>query len=239
MDPLLTQYWNEWKKSTRQPWKRPSIIDLFRDYRRWKASQSGAKSPLLDQIPWITFSAIRFLEKILNREMIVFEYGIGGSTIFFAQRVRKVVSIEHDDEWALAVNRHLMQEGYDNVEVNFVPPLPDASLKDLDPQDPALCISASEPYLGHDFSGYVNTIEKIPDSLLDVILIDGRARPACFRAALGKVKVGGYICMDNTERDRYARATQLAGQNFQLYDFPGPSPYVEFFTRTSVWRRMQ
>jgi len=239
MGLFLSQYRNEWQKSLSMPWRSPSIIGLLRDFKRWELSQAAGKSPLMDHIPWITFSAIHFLDKILRKEMTVFEYGSGGSTIYFAQRVRKVFSIEHDDEWAIAVEREIAKEGLQNVEVQCILPCPNTNLLNPDPADPAQCFSASEAYLDHDFSDYVGSIENFPDSSLDIVFIDGRSRPACFRSALGKVRLGGYVCMDNTERWRYARAMQLAFEGFKFYDFPGPSPYVTFFTRTSIWQRIQ
>jgi hypothetical protein len=50
-------------------------------------------------IPWFSYSAILFLEERLSRDMHVFEYGAGNSTLWFAQRVGKVVSLEADADW--------------------------------------------------------------------------------------------------------------------------------------------
>jgi hypothetical protein len=50
-------------------------------------------------IPWMTYSAMSFLEKRINGNMSVFEYGCGNSTLWWARRVKKVVSCEHDRTW--------------------------------------------------------------------------------------------------------------------------------------------
>jgi hypothetical protein len=50
-------------------------------------------------IPWITYSAISFLEKRIDGTMSVFEYGCGNSTLWWADRVKNVVSCEHDRAW--------------------------------------------------------------------------------------------------------------------------------------------
>jgi len=52
-----------------------------------------------NSIPWITYSAIDFLTPRINREMKVFEYGSGGSTLWWAGKVKSVVSIEYDKNW--------------------------------------------------------------------------------------------------------------------------------------------
>ena len=50
-------------------------------------------------IPWMTYLAINFIEKRIKKEMTVFEYGCGNSTLWWAKRVKLVVSCEHDRQW--------------------------------------------------------------------------------------------------------------------------------------------
>lgn len=50
-------------------------------------------------LPWINYPAIDFLARHVRPEMAVFEYGSGHSTLWWAERVREVVSCEHDREW--------------------------------------------------------------------------------------------------------------------------------------------
>jgi hypothetical protein len=50
-------------------------------------------------LPWVSYSMIYFLEKYINKNMKVFEFGSGNSTLFFGKKVQKVVSVEHDLEW--------------------------------------------------------------------------------------------------------------------------------------------
>ena len=55
-------------------------------------------------IPWFSYPFIDFLTPRLSKELTVFEFGSGNSTSFFAQRVKKVISIEHNKEWYRIVN---------------------------------------------------------------------------------------------------------------------------------------
>jgi hypothetical protein len=73
----------------------------FRSYRE-KASIDAAGLPL----PWLTYPAIAFLLKRIRPEMSVFEYGSGGSTRWWASRVRNVVSVEHDRTWFEEVRKY-------------------------------------------------------------------------------------------------------------------------------------
>jgi hypothetical protein len=50
-------------------------------------------------VPWLTYPAVEFLKKRINREMSVFEYGCGASTLWWALRVKNVFSVEHDKTW--------------------------------------------------------------------------------------------------------------------------------------------
>jgi hypothetical protein len=69
-------------------------IGWFRSARTGEAvDASGAP------LPWFTYPAIHFLAGRVRPEMTVFEYGSGGSTLWWAQRVARVVSCEHDAQW--------------------------------------------------------------------------------------------------------------------------------------------
>lgn len=50
-------------------------------------------------LPWVTYSFIDFIKTRLNKNLQVFEYGAGSSTLYYAKRVGKVVSVEHDENW--------------------------------------------------------------------------------------------------------------------------------------------
>lgn len=52
-----------------------------------------------EALPWVTYSFIDFIKDRLNKEHKIFEYGSGNSTIFYAKRVARVVSVEHDENW--------------------------------------------------------------------------------------------------------------------------------------------
>lgn len=61
-----------------------------------------AKSPVgpnLEPIPWVTYSFIDFIANRIQKEHTIFEFGSGNSTIYYAIRARKVVSVEHDKGW--------------------------------------------------------------------------------------------------------------------------------------------
>src|SRR5271170_976341 len=62
-------------------------------------------------IPWLTYPATRFLESIVKPNWRVFEFGCGSSSLWWASRVREVLSVEHDDEWATKIRALLPDNG--------------------------------------------------------------------------------------------------------------------------------
>lgn len=50
-------------------------------------------------IPWLSYTFINFIEPRLRKDFTLFEYGSGNSTLWFAERMGKVVSVEHNKEW--------------------------------------------------------------------------------------------------------------------------------------------
>ena len=62
-----------------------------------KLKQSIGKNE--EPIPWFTYPFIEFLKKRVNKNLKVFEYGSGNSTIWFAKRVDSIISVEHNEKW--------------------------------------------------------------------------------------------------------------------------------------------
>jgi hypothetical protein len=214
-----------------------NILNLIRLYPQWEKSLNSKSSPLLDRLPWLTFLAIQMLDDVLDENMRVYEYGSGGSTLYFAQRVKEVISVEHDRPWFEKVFESVDCNGHKNCHVQLIEPTVIDDLVYGDTSDPNSYISSSPDFTGKSFRDYVSNIDQFPDEYFDLILIDGRARPSCFQHSIPKVKLNGYIVWDNTDREHYLPTMKAAPSRFDFIDFPGASPYVNFFTRTSAWHR--
>ena len=50
-------------------------------------------------IPWNTYSFIDFISQRLKKNMNIFEYGPGYSTLYYQKKVNFVASVEHDMDW--------------------------------------------------------------------------------------------------------------------------------------------
>lgn len=50
-------------------------------------------------IPWFTYPALEYLKQLDIKEKKILEWGLGNSTLYFAQRCSEIISIEHNPEW--------------------------------------------------------------------------------------------------------------------------------------------
>lgn len=66
----------------------------FETMRKWE-SVDGEGAP----IPWYCYPAIEYVKQLDLSDKRVFEYGLGNSTLFWADRCEKVVSVEDSREW--------------------------------------------------------------------------------------------------------------------------------------------
>jgi hypothetical protein len=83
--------------------------------------------------PWMAPAAIRGLNRILRPEDVLLELGSGASTGWFAQRVRRVVSLEPNPEWAERVQFELRDFGNAEVRVGTIEDLFVATFLEIRP----------------------------------------------------------------------------------------------------------
>ncbi|MDD5400400.1 MAG: hypothetical protein PHQ93_04345 [Sulfurimonas sp.] len=60
-----------------------------------------------NKIPWYTYPAIEYLNNIDFSQKSIFEYGSGNSSIFWSNKAKSIVSIEHDKVWYEKVSKNL------------------------------------------------------------------------------------------------------------------------------------
>lgn len=188
--------------------------------------------------PWLTFEAIDILENLDLRNKLVFEYGSGGSTLFWLDKGAQVISIEHDREWyqrVRTITADNPQLDYRLIEAEKI----ENARADIrrDPSNPSQYLSDDSAFIGYHFRQYVEQIDEFADQFFDLVLIDGRARPSCITHAARKVKVGGYLVLDNADRAYYLAHTAHALVNFECRKTEGVGPGVNLLSCTSLYHR--
>jgi hypothetical protein len=134
--------------------------------------------------PLLTPKANSFLADNISHDAIGFEWGSGGSTIWFARRCRRLISIEHDADWFRFVSTRLQEMSLNHVDFRLIP---------LDHEESLPTVSSYEIP-----PRYVSQISEFPDSSFDFCMVDGHYRQACIRAALPKLRPGALLIVDDT-----------------------------------------
>ena len=178
-------------------------------------------SPVALGLPWIPFPAIDFLSGWLSRKKRVFEWGCGGSTLFFTARAKSVVSVEHDPAWQTRLMAATDAQGSGNLDLRIAP---------FDVGN-AVAFEQSD-YLAAVREGY-----------WDLIMVDGvlgcgpgsefgTHRQACFSLAEEYVRPGGIIVVDDIWM-----FPEIAGTNRAISsrEFVGVGPCRWGVTSTAVF----
>jgi hypothetical protein len=193
-----------------------TLISKPGDIPRYFAHAAAlGNTPLGLALPWFSYRAIDFLEHFLQPEMSVFEWGTGGSTLFFASRCQSVLSIEDDEQWLALVCDRIAKEQITNAEIRHLP---------FDFKNPQ----------GFAESAYVNAIG---DQQFDLIVVDGQdwtrnERPVCFQRAQSNIKPGGIILVDDSWRYQDLRHATTAKK---VETFQGVGPCRVGVTSTDVY----
>lgn len=189
--------------------------------------------PLNTGTPWMVFDAIDFLRQSLPAAPQIFEYGSGGSTLFWLRCGAQLVSVEHDPRWFPVVQRRVGT--CDRFDYRFAAAEPDPAA--LDPSDPEQYASDDPLYAGQSFRNYVCQIDSFPDQFFDLVVVDGRARPSCLAHAAPKVKRGGLLILDNADRHYYTARLGKVLAAFTCRTFIGATPGLLWLSQTNCYRR--
>ena len=225
-----------WKTKTKYIFRSLSFLFShprhFKYFPTWVKSFFNNHNAFNDELPWLTYEAIDWLNDFLSKEKKIFEYGSGGSTLFFIKKAGKVVSVEHDRAWYGMVREKLEEKRLLNVDYLLKVPYKVDHLN----KDDKDCFPSTEPeYQGMCFEEYVKAIDQYPDEFFDLVVVDGRSRKACVKRSLRKIKLGGFLMLDNSERELYhSLFSEL--KKFQRKDFFGLGNYNLYPWQTTVWK---
>lgn len=181
--------------------------------------------------PWYTFPAIAFLKDLVSKEFRVFEYGAGYSTLYFHDKVKQLVTVEHDEDW-----KTKLIEQNSNLDIHLakensgVHPEADPYVKEYLSYFPQIRTDLLDHDIKHglvneSFAGYASVLLQAPKHYYDMILVDGMARSLCTYLAVNsdRLKENGIIVLDNSDRWHYNPIQVLLNENgYGRIDFWGP-----------------
>jgi len=211
--------------------------DQLRLVKPWLVSQLPGQSSMRDRSPWISYDARVWLDSVVEESMRVFEWGSGGSTLYFADHVASLISIGHDPAWYAMAKKIILGEHAAKCTYRLVEPAllsDDSELLSNDDKTTS-CRSIRDNRRNAHYGEYVGAIDAYDDASFDLVMIDGRARTSCLSKAIAKVRPGGWIVLDNSSRDDYAIAHELMA-GYETVSFQGLTPGVTHMTSTTGWR---
>jgi hypothetical protein len=190
------------------------------------------RKAIKEKIPWMPFRAIQWLDTHITPQSVVFEYGSGTSTLRWAKRAKRYVSVEHSRVWRDKVSAAVAREGIRNCEVRLTPPDSEPGQGSVDPSNPETYASRRSK---DTYREYVHQIDTFLDNSIDIVLVDGRARPAALRHATKKIKPGGFLLLDDANRPHYQRSIRYVA-GWKKLDLSGLK-YDGKFQTTIAWKK--
>ena len=149
--------------------------------------------------------------------MNIVEFGAGGSSIFFLKRGTKLTSIEHDEKWIENVRKKVPKKLQNNWSYHLIKPNNDITK-----------VPSPESYLA--------PLNKLTDSSIDLFLVDGRHRVESIKRSMDKIKPGGYLVLDNSDRPEYSKSYELL-DNWSLHQTSSITNSSPNVTPAAIWKK--
>ena len=172
-----------------------------------------ARRGLTPDRPWIVPAAIGWLRRRIRRDWSILELGAGRSTAWLARRAGRVLSFEDNEFWFELARTRLAQDGLMNVDLRLRP------VKEFPGEVGALPADAFD-------LAVVNFLESPQVTRID-----------CLKPAMKKVRPGGYLLLDDSDRRGYAQAYGLLA-GWRVRRFTGVKDEWPEACETTIFRRL-
>lgn len=165
---ILARFFSElWKYVVKSNFRGVfQAIPSYPDYRRYT---KRTVAPYQMGTPWIAHLAFERLKTLIFPEMKILEFGSGGSTLFFKDKVKSIYSIEHDEQWFNEIKDQFID--FPGVHLNLI--VPEEGIE-FDPDYASVNGLFSE---GKSYNAYAHAADHLEEESIDLLIIDGRARP--------------------------------------------------------------
>ncbi len=165
--------------------------------------------------PWLTKQAIWLIGRLLRPTDVGIEWGSGRSTLWFARRVARLYSVEHDTHWYATVMDRVKQARIGNVDYLLF-----EVAEDQQPTD-----------MGNP---YTDVLFDHPANSLDFALVDGLFRSTCAARVLERIRPGGMIILDNA--NWFLPCESYAPNSRTREAGPASEEWARFLAAVNSWR---
>ena len=165
-------------------------------------------------VPWIAPAAVEFLDGYLKPTDKMLEFGSGRSSLWFAERIGHITSVEHNPDWHRQISTKIAEKRLSNISYFLHPKQADS-------------VPGSQ-------SQYVLVTQSIPPQSLDVVLVDGIYRAQCVLQSLPLIVDGGILVIDNV--NRYLPSRSIAPNSRSAEAGPVDDEWRQVLELIGNWR---
>ena len=166
--------------------------------------------------PWLTRDANLILDSYLKKSDHGLEFGSGRSSLWLAQRVAKLTSVEHNEAWYQRVKQMIAEHSTENIDYRY------------------LAQAADEKDAPR--SGYVRVADEFAPASLDFVLVDGIYRDHVAESVIDKLRPGGVLIIDNV--NRYLPSDTRSPASRSLQAGPDGPVWEKVYREIESWRRI-
>jgi len=179
---------------------------------RLPAARRRARRGIVPERPWIVPAAIGWIRRRIRRRWRVLELGGGRSTVWFARRAGEVLAFEDDPFWVGWAREWIAARELTGAEIRELP-----------------------------VERFVPELERLDDERFDLVVVDFLESPDAdrvdaVRAARAKVRPGGLLLLDDSDRPAYAGAYDLL-RGWRERRFVGVKDGWPEVCETAIFRR--
>jgi predicted O-methyltransferase YrrM len=162
--------------------------------------------------PWIVPAAVGWLSRRMRRDWSVLELGSGRSTVWFGRCAGRVLAFEDDEFWHGRAVHLVAGAGLENVDLRHLP-----------------------------VERFAAEVAALPDGSFDLVVVDFLESPTAdrnelVRVARSKLRPGGLLLLDDSDRPGYAEAYELL-EGWRERRFTGVKDEYPQVCETAIFRR--
>lgn len=177
-------------------------------------------------VPDMTITAVNWMNENLTEDDLVFEWGSGASTFWFAKRAKHVYSVEYYSSFFYYIKEYKLDTDCENITL---------SLRAPDSKIVEGYIAKYSQFADSSFYNFCHAIEDYPSRIFDWVIIDGRVRKKCLELAIKNTKRGGIIILDDTDLVEYSSAINPYLSDIEdIIDFKGQKATTGRMSQTTV-----
>ena len=197
------------------PWE---MLRHPRHVSSWMHDRFSSSGPAVQGLPWIAWPCIDFMAAFLQPAHRVFEWGGGGSTLFFLKKGCRVTTVESSAEWVEQLDTQVRALGGDA-----------RSLWDL----------RHVPVVDNDDPAIVDYIDQVKvGAPWDLVMVDGWSRFKCLQEGMHHVRPGAVLVLDNANQKQFVTVPQVM-RTWERHKFRGLGVARSWVTQTDAYVRRE